>query len=80
MLKLKLQFCAHLMRRADSLEKTLTLMIRKIEGRRRRDNRGPDGWMALPTQWMSEQALGADDRQGKPGVLQSPGSQRVVYD
>ena len=80
MLKLKLQFCAHLMRRADSLEKTLTLMIRKIEGRRRRDNRGPDGWMALPTQWMSEQALRADDRQGKPGVLQSPGSQRVVYD
>ena len=34
MLKLKLQFCAHLMRRADSLEKTLTLG--KIEGGRRR--------------------------------------------
>ena len=34
MLKLKLQYCGHLMRRADSLEKTL--MLRKIEGRRRR--------------------------------------------
>ena len=34
MLKLKLQFFAHLMRRADSLEKTL--MLGKIEGRRRR--------------------------------------------
>ena len=34
MLKLKLQFFGHLMRRADSLEKTLKLG--KIEGRRRR--------------------------------------------
>ena len=34
MLKLKLQYFGHLMRRADSLEKTL--MLRKIEGRRRR--------------------------------------------
>ena len=34
MLKLKLQYFAHLMRRADSLEKTL--MVGKIEGRRRR--------------------------------------------
>ena len=34
MLKLKLQFSDHLMRRADSLEKTL--MLGKIEGRRRR--------------------------------------------
>ena len=33
MLKLKLQYFAHLMRRADSLEKTL--MLGKIEGRRR---------------------------------------------
>ena len=33
-LKLKLQYFGHLMRRADSLEKTL--MLRKIEGRRRR--------------------------------------------
>ena len=33
MLKLKLQYFGHLMRRADSLENTL--MLRKIEGRRR---------------------------------------------
>ena len=34
MLKLKLQYCGHLMRRADSFEKTL--MLGKIEGRRNR--------------------------------------------
>ena len=34
MLKLKLQYSGHLMLRADSLEKTL--MLRKIEGRKRR--------------------------------------------
>ena len=34
MLKLKLQYCDHLMRRADSLEKTL--MLGKTEGSRRR--------------------------------------------
>ena len=34
MLKLKLQYFGHLMRRADSLEKTL--IVGKIEGRRRR--------------------------------------------
>ena len=34
MLKLKPQYFGHLMRRADSLEKTL--ILRKIEGRRRR--------------------------------------------
>ena len=35
MLKLKLQYFGHLMRRVDSFEKTL--MLGKIEGRRRRD-------------------------------------------
>ena len=34
MLKLKLQYCGHLMQRIDSFEKTL--MLGKIEGRRRR--------------------------------------------
>ena len=34
MFKLKLQYCGHLMRRADSFEKTL--MLGKTEGRRRR--------------------------------------------
>ena len=37
MLKLKLQYFGHLMQRADSLEKTL--MLGKIEGRRRRRQR-----------------------------------------
>ena len=37
MLKLKLQYFSHLMRRADSLEKTL--MLGKIEGKRRRGQR-----------------------------------------
>ena len=38
MLKPKLQYFGHLMRRADSLEKTL--MLGKIEGRRRRGRQG----------------------------------------
>ena len=48
MLKLKLQYFGSLMQRTDSLEKTQTLG--KIEGRRRRDERGSNGWMAS-TQW-----------------------------
>ena len=38
MLKLKLQYFGHLMRRTDSLENTL--MLEKIEDVRRRDDRG----------------------------------------
>ena len=38
MLKLKRQYFGHLMRRADSFDKTL--MLGKTEGRRRRDDRG----------------------------------------
>ena len=49
MLKLKLQYFGHLMQRASSLEKTL--MLGKIEGRRRRGHRGWDVWMASLTQW-----------------------------
>ena len=50
MLKLKIQYFGHLMRRrADSLEKTL--MLGKIEGKRRRGCRESDGWMASPSQW-----------------------------
>ena len=51
MLKLKLQNFGHMMRRADSIEKTL--MLGKIEGRRKGDNRGWDGYMASLTQWTS---------------------------
>ena len=36
--KLKLHYFSHLMRRTDSLEKTL--MMEKVEGRRRGDDRG----------------------------------------
>ena len=50
MLKLKLQYFGHLMRRVDSLEKTL--MLGEIEGRREGGNRGQDGWMASSTLWM----------------------------
>ena len=63
MLKLKLPYFGHLMPRTDSLEKTL--MLGKIEGRRRRDNRGGNGWMASLTQWHEfEQALGGGEGQG----------------
>ena len=51
MLKWKLQYFGHLMRRTDSLEKTL--MLGKIEGRRRRDDRGWESWMASSTHWTS---------------------------
>ena len=48
MLKLKLQYFGHLMRRADSLEKTLMLgRLRAGEG----SDRGRDGCMASSTQW-----------------------------
>ena len=48
MLKLKLQYFGHLMQRADSLEKTL--MLGKIEGKRRRRQQRIR-WMASLTQW-----------------------------
>ena len=87
MLKLKLQYFAYLMRRADSFEKTLVLG--KIEGRRRRDedrgqkteNRGWNGWMASLTQWTWVWVRsGSWWCTGKPGVLQSMRSQRVGHD
>ena len=79
MLKLKLQYFGHLMRRADSLEKTL--MLGKIEGRGEGDDRGWGGWMGSRTQWTW---VWASSRSwwwtGKPVVLQSMGSQRVGHD
>ena len=75
MLKLKLQYFGHLMRRVDSLEKTL--MLGSIEGRRRRGQqrmRWLDGitnlmGMSLSLWWI-----------GRPGVLWFMGSQRVRHD
>ena len=78
MLKLKLQYFGHLLGRADSFEKTL--MLGKIEGGRREDNRGWDGWMASPTRrtwvWVNSESWWWT---GSPGVLQSMGSQRVEH-
>ena len=79
MLKLKFQNFGHLMWRADSLEKTL--MLGKIEGRRRRERqriRWLDGitdsmdmvWVNSGSWWWT----------GKPGMLQSMGLQRVGHD
>ena len=46
-----------------------------------RDNRGWDGWMASPTHWTWVRANSRREwRTGKPGVLQSMGSQRVSRD
>ena len=79
MLKLKLQYFGHLMRRAESFEKIL--MLGKIEGRRRRGHRGWDGWMASLTQWTW---VWVDSRSwwwtGRPGVLRFMGLQRVGHD
>ena len=79
MLKLKLQYFGHLMRRTDSLEKIL--MLGKIQGGRRRDDRGWNGWMASPTQWTWVLvSSGSWWWTVRPGVLQSMGSQRVRLD
>ena len=75
MLKLKLQYFGHLMWRDDSFEKTL--MLGKIEGRRRRVRmRWLDGitnswvWVDSRSWWWT----------GRPGVLWFMGSQRVRHD
>ena len=63
MLKLKLQYSGHLMQRTDSLEKTL--MLGKIEGRRRR-GRQRMRWLDGITNAMNkfEQAPGVGNGQG----------------
>ena len=65
MLKLKLQYLGHLMRKADSLEKTL--MLGKIEGRRRRGRqraRWLDGITDLMDVNLSKLLGIVKDRQG----------------
>ena len=77
MLKLKLQYFGHLMRTVDSLEKTL--MLGGIGGRRRR------GWQRMRwldgiTDAMDITNFGRWWGTGRPGVLQSMGSQGVRHD
>ena len=78
MLKLKFQYFGHLMWKADSFEKTL--MLGKIEGRRRGRQR-MRCWMASLTLctwvWVNSRSWWWT---GRPGVLQFMGSQRVRYD
>ena len=57
------------------------LMLEKIEGRRRRDGRGWDGWMASLTQWTWIWVnSGSSWWTGRPGVLRFMGLQRVGHD
>ena len=79
MLKLKLQYFGHLMGSAESFEKTL--MLGKIEGRRRR------GWQRI--RWLDgitdsmDMGVWVDSGSwwwtGRPGVLWFKGSQRVGH-
>ena len=64
MLKLKLQYFGHLMQRSDSLEKTL--MLEKIEGRRRRGQQRTrwSGWHHRPNGHGFGWTLGFGDGQG----------------
>ena len=80
MLKLKLQYFGHLMRRTNSLEKTL--MLGKIEdGRRRGRERmrwwdGITDWTDMSLSKLQEMVITCS---GKPAALQSMGSQRVGH-
>ena len=79
MLKLKLQYFGHLMRKTDSLEKTL--MLGKIEGGRRKGQqriRWLDGITdSMGTSWVNSESW---QWTGRPGMLQSMRSQRVRHD
>ena len=74
MLKLKFQYFGHLMRRVDSLEKTLMLGV--IGGRRRRE-RQRMRWLDGITDLMDS---GSWWWTGRPGMLQLMGSQSVGHD
>ena len=77
-LKLKLQYSGHLMQRTDSFERPWCWEWLKARGKG--NNRGWDGWKASPTQWTW---VWVSSRSwwwtGKPGILQSMGSQRVGH-
>ena len=76
MLKLKLQYFGHLMRITDSLGKTL--MLGKIEGRRRRGRPRMRWWDGI-TDSMDMGSSGPQEvvKDGEPGVLLFMESQRV---
>ena len=60
---------------------SLALLLGRIEGRRRRGNRGWNGCMASLAQWVWVWAnSGRSWRAGNPGILQSMGSQWVRHD
>ena len=78
LLKLKLQYFGHLMQRNDSLEKTL--MLGKIEGRRRRGWQMMRRWDGITDSMdMSLGEFGSWWWTGRPGVLWIMGSQRVGH-
>ena len=78
MLKLKLQYFGHLMRRVDSLEKTWYWQGLGAGGEG--DDRGWDGWMASPTRWAWVWvSSGSWWWTRRPGGLWFMGSQRVGH-
>ena len=79
MLKLKLQYFGHLMRRVDSLEKTL--MLGGIGGRRRRGRQRMRWLDGIMTWWMWVWVnSGSWWWTWRPGMLRFMGSQRVRQD
>ena len=78
MLKLKLQYFGHLMKRIDSLEKTL--MLGRLGDRRRRGQQGMK-WLNGITNLMNMNLSELWDWwwTGKPGMLSFTGSQIVVH-